>query len=63
MMGTDKQQASKAEELLCEVMDLRNKMVGFAYGKNGEKKEAAEKLVTQIKVHLDKFEEYLSVVI
>ena len=31
MMGTTKAEQSQCEELLCEIMDLRNLMVGFAY--------------------------------
>ncbi|GAX85492.1 hypothetical protein CEUSTIGMA_g12908.t1 [Chlamydomonas eustigma] len=31
LWGDDDEQASMCEQLLCEIMDLRNKMTGFAY--------------------------------
>ena len=45
--------ATPAEELacyetICEVFDLRNKMVGFTYSGASDVKEAGEKLITEI---------------
>lgn len=63
MLGSSKQETSKCEELLCEIMDLRNLMVQFAYhGDSKGGKQDAEKLVSggaanildKVEMHLEK---------
>lgn len=41
MLGSSETEMSQCEQLLCEIMDLRNKMTGFAYGPSGDKEVAA----------------------
>lgn len=73
MMGQQSQADAKSDnnmttcdELLCEVMDLRNKMVQFAYGAKGTDDEIKEKAKQMLKPKgyvqtiLDKFEMYLN---
>ena len=62
MLGSSKKETSKCEELLCEIMDLRNLMVRFAYNRDPETAKAdAEKLVggRSVAAILDKLEMYL----
>jgi hypothetical protein len=35
MLASTKQETCRCEDLLCEIYDLRNQMVGFAYGTIG----------------------------
>ena len=61
MMGSGKHEQSKCEELLCEVMDLRNLMVRFAYRNEVfAGTDDAKQLVKEAAYHLDKFEEHLA---
>ena len=61
MLGSSKKEIAKCEELLCEIMDLRNLMVSFAYSGDAKAaKEDAAKLVSGgAAVILDKFELHL----
>ena len=59
MEGKDVVEQAKIDEMLCESMDLRDKMVGFAYGSDGTK-EAAEAMLKRAKVHLRKFDAHLA---
>lgn len=56
MFGINKEQEAKCEELLCEIMDLRNVMVGYAYGGSPDAHAAA---INSAKVHLEKLEQYI----
>jgi hypothetical protein len=58
MMGSTKLETAKCEELLCEIYDLRNNMVKFAY--NGSMKGKADGCLASAKSHFDKFEAYLA---
>ena len=63
MLGSTKLETCRCEELLCEIMDFRNKMTGFAY-KPGNRESAmidGIKLLKSIGVAniLDKLELYL----
>ena len=44
MQGSDKSENSHCEQLLCEIMDVRNKMVEFAYSQHENQQQAAAKL-------------------
>jgi len=60
MMGNSVEEESKCEELLCEIMDLRNAMVGFAYKSNvDECEQDAIQLLQTCNRHLEKFESHL----
>ena len=60
LMGKDKHEESKCEELLCEIMDLRNLMVDFAYETDVSTiKHDAEMLVKEATKHLNKLEMHL----
>jgi len=55
MLGTTAKETAKCEELLCELMDLRNVMVGYAYG--GDSSLAAtEAMLKKAAAHLKKLE-------
>jgi glutathione S-transferase len=60
MLGSNEQETYQCEELLCEIMDLRNLMVGYVYqgGDASKAKEDAEQLVTSggLPCILDKLE-------
>jgi len=56
MLGDDEVSTSQCEELLCEIYDLRNVMVGFAYG-GGE----AATTIGGAKKHLNKLEAWLEI--
>lgn len=58
MNGKDEIQQAKTEELLCELMDLRDKMVHFVYQTDGSVPEA-EALLKKAKAHLRKLEHHL----
>eukprot|EP00521_Asterionellopsis_glacialis_P015426 CAMPEP_0195305366 /NCGR_PEP_ID=MMETSP0707-20130614/36159_1 /TAXON_ID=33640 /ORGANISM="Asterionellopsis glacialis, Strain CCMP134" /LENGTH=344 /DNA_ID=CAMNT_0040369463 /DNA_START=98 /DNA_END=1132 /DNA_ORIENTATION=+ len=60
MMGNSVEEESRCEELLCEIMDLRNVMVGFAYKSNvDECEQDAIQLLQTCNRHLEKFEAHL----
>lgn len=68
MLGSDEVEQSRCEELLCEIMDLRNQMVRFAYagmdsdrtGSFENDKNDAERLCSgPVKMIMDKLELYL----
>ena len=56
MMGTDKSGHAACVQLLCEIYDLRNVMVRFAYGGSPEKASAT---VAESLNHFQKFDLYL----
>lgn len=49
LLGTNDQEASECEQLLCEIYDLRNGMTGLAYGKDFTEEKAASVVNRQIK--------------
>jgi len=57
MLGDDEMSTSQCESLLCEIYDLRNVMVGFAYGSS---EDAASILANGMK-HLKKIEAVLEI--
>lgn len=59
MEGNCVVEQAKVDEMLCECMDLRDKMVGFCYGSDGTK-EPAQAMLKRAKVHLKKFEAHLA---
>jgi glutathione S-transferase len=61
MLGTTPVETCQCEELLCEIMDLRNKMVKFAYApaSPGNDLEDAKELIEQANVHFHKLEQHL----
>jgi glutathione S-transferase len=62
MLGSNEVEQIQCEQLLCEVMDLRNKMVGFAYNA-GATKATAESLLKDVTGKngiLQKFELWLA---
>lgn len=59
MVGKDEVEQAKIDEMLCEAMDLRNKMVGFAYGSSGSE-EDAKAMLKNAKAHLRKFEAHMA---
>lgn len=59
MVSKDAVEQAKSDEMLCEIMDLRNKMSTFAYGSEGTKDDA-QKLLSGAKAHLRKFEAHLA---
>ena len=44
MQGSDRNENSQCEQLLCEIMDVRNKMVEFAYAQHENQQQAAAAL-------------------
>ena len=44
MQGSDSNENSQCEQLLCEIMDVRNKMVEFAYAQHENQQQAAAAL-------------------
>ena len=44
MQGSDRIENSQCEQLLCEIMDVRNKMVEFAYSQHENQQQAAADL-------------------
>mmetsp|Transcript_23563 Transcript_23563/g.33768 ORF Transcript_23563/g.33768 Transcript_23563/m.33768 type:complete len:295 (+) Transcript_23563:31-915(+) len=58
LMGTTKKEKALCLEMLCEVMDLRNVMVGFAYGTDGSS-EKAQGLLKRSKGHFNKIGNHL----
>ena len=63
MQGSDKHEHSHCEQLLCEIMDVRNKMVQFAYSRHSNHREAAANLFESTMVidsgHFKKIEIWL----
>ena len=57
-MGSDEYEQSKCEEILCELMDLRNQMIEFAYQTDASLPEA-QRCCDQAKVHFEKLEKHL----
>ena len=47
MLGANDAETSQCEQLLCEIMDLRNKMVGFAYN-GGSDAASAHALIREV---------------
>jgi len=62
-MGDNEKSASECEELLCELMDLRNVMVGFCYGGpvSANDGEAAKTVLASGMKHLKKLEAWLEI--
>lgn len=58
MMGKNSKEASQCMELLCEIYDLRNIMVKFAYGQ-GDETEGAKTTMKDGKKHLAKLNSWL----
>ena len=56
MLGDSPGEQSFCEQLLCEIMDLRNQMVGFAYSPRGSSAEESVKFFSSASVILDKLE-------
>lgn len=56
MLGTDSKTTAQCEQLLCEIYDLRNVMVGFAYGSPDAKPASVMAEATK---HLQKLESWL----
>lgn len=61
MMGKNSREASQCMELLCEIYDLRNLMVKFAYGTGNGTDEDAKATVKGGKKHLSKLNSWLDV--
>jgi len=59
MCGKDSVQQAKIDEMMCETMDFRDKMVAFAYRSDGSKEKAHE-LLKNAKAHIRKFEAHLA---
>lgn len=60
MLGTTKEETSMCEELLCEIMDLRNLMTGFAYKPDqGNCEKDAKELIANANAHFKKLERHL----
>ena len=63
MQGSDKIENSHCEQLLCEIMDIRNKMVQFAYSQHTNHREVAANLFESTMVadrgHFGKIEIWL----
>ena len=63
MQGSDKHENSHCEQLLCEIMDVRNKMVQFAYSQHTNHREVAANLFESTMVadrgHFKKIEIWL----
>ena len=56
MMGSTKFEMAKCQELLCEIYDVRNIMVGFAYSLNPP---SAAKCVSRADAHFQKLDAHL----
>ena len=56
MFGDDRKTTSQCEQLLCEIYDLRNIMVGFAYG---DPATEAASILANAKKHFNKMEAWL----
>jgi glutathione S-transferase len=61
MMGASPEEMSECEQLLCECMDLRNKVTGFAYGGDGSTsaKESFFHGISSKNGQLEKLEQWL----
>jgi glutathione S-transferase len=60
MLGDNSKELSLCEQLLCEVMDLRNQLVGYAYSPRGASQEETAKWLIGIRGILDKLNAVLS---
>lgn len=60
MFGSNKKEAVQCEQLLCEVMDIRNKIVDLSYGGGGNDKESASKVVANAKSSFGKIATWLA---
>eukprot|EP00559_Dactyliosolen_fragilissimus_P003389 CAMPEP_0184857262 /NCGR_PEP_ID=MMETSP0580-20130426/2427_1 /TAXON_ID=1118495 /ORGANISM="Dactyliosolen fragilissimus" /LENGTH=310 /DNA_ID=CAMNT_0027352757 /DNA_START=22 /DNA_END=951 /DNA_ORIENTATION=- len=58
MFGKNEVETSQCEELLCEIYDLRNTMVAFAYGDNDGSKDFAEATLKSGMKNLNKLENW-----
>ncbi len=56
MLGSDSKTTSQCEQLLCEIYDLRNVMVGFAYGSPDTEPAS---IMNTAKTHMQKLESWL----
>ena len=56
MLGSSQKELSFCEQLLCEILDLRNQMVGYAYSSRGSNKEETEKFFNNASGIFDKLE-------
>lgn len=58
MLGNNDYEQAKCEELLCEIMDLRNIMVGHAYQKVGDEHntvaDGAKRILDKLEIHLER---------
>lgn len=60
LLGSTSQEAANCEELLCNIEDLRDIMIDFAYKSDHDTiKQDAIKLLERAKIHLDKLEQYI----
>jgi hypothetical protein len=57
MFGDDEIASSECEQLLCEIFDLRNNMVRYAYGSGGD----VSSVVAKGRAHLKKLEAWLEI--
>lgn len=58
LLGSNETETSQCEQLLCEIFDIRNNVVGFAYGGDGSL-EAANGLLGKCAASLGKLNEWL----
>jgi len=59
MAGKTKEEVSACEQLLCEIMDIRNKVVGVVYTPGSGNAEAASKLFSSVEGMLEKISLWL----
>jgi hypothetical protein len=60
LLGTTKEETSKCEQLLCEIMDLRGLMIDFAYGTDASTCEEEAKVMLQCATrHFRRLERHL----
>ena len=59
MEGKDAVEQAKIDEMLCEIMDLRDNMVAFVYRSSGTKEEA-QAMLKRANANLGKFESHLA---
>jgi glutathione S-transferase len=60
MMGKDEAELCACEQLLCELMDLRNKIVGYAYSPKGTDSAESAAFLESVKGILEKLELFLN---
>jgi glutathione S-transferase len=62
LLGKDERELCYVEQLLCQVMDLRNQFVNLCYGDlEGFQEKAKDYIEKKASVHFNKFENWLSV--